>query len=153
MKRPDWPVLNVFLPIFFSKLSHSKLVSNSFFFFFYETDMWNKSHGCLKYSIQCFWFDNTYKHVSFKHRAHVEKTRSCIFKQVKAVTSWVNAQKRAKEKRKRERKKKKSCAPCCVINTHHLLCWKREERFCIQMLCCGAHLFVSAAFEGSHFKK
>lgn len=27
------------------------------------------------------------------------------------------------------------------------------ERFCIQMLCCGAHLFVCAALEGSHFKK
>lgn len=29
----------------------------------------------------------------------------------------------------------------------------REERFCIQMLCCGAHLFVCAPLEGSHFKK
>lgn len=30
---------------------------------------------------------------------------------------------------------------------------EREERFCIQMLCCGAHFFVCAALEGSHFKK
>lgn len=154
MKRSDWPVLNVFKisSYFLSKLSHSKLFSFSFFFLTRKTCEINPA-DVRNIPSSVFRFDNTYKHVSFKHRADVEKTHSRIFKQVKAVTSWVNARKRAKEKRKRERKKKKSCAPCCVINTRHLLCWKREERFCIQMLCCGAHLFVSAVFEGSHFKK
>lgn len=116
MKRSNWIVLNVFKisSYFLSQLSHSKLFSFSFFFFLTRKTCEINPADVRNIPSSVFRFDNTYKHVSFKHRADVEKTRSRIFKQVKAVTSWVNARKRAREKRKRERKEKKRlCSMLC----------------------------------------